>query len=193
LRLTPIFLPSFCRLSTIFYPLFPDQTVNQGQKRGLYLLEGRLPCIWPAARPFRPLRRNHKQIIEAGRNRILVLPESFSQKPFQPISHNRSAAGFADRNTQPRVTAIVFCHTEHQQPIAGAQVAGKNSFELLAASNLFFSGKRKLFQDSTIIWFCGYSACMMALISRSGSRPDVASFILPSLPIKKLQGTPVVL
>jgi hypothetical protein len=49
------------------------------------------------------------------------------------------------------MAAIILCRTEREQAVAGAQLASQNSFELPAASNPFFPGKRKLLQDSTAI------------------------------------------
>ena len=121
------------------------------------MLQCRLLCtlfsICLALLFFRPSRRNHKQIIKTGRNRPLVLPKRLSQEAFEPIAHNCFAAGFADRNPQSRMATIVLCHPERKQAVAGTQVTSQNSFELFATSNLFFSGKRKLFQDSTEICF----------------------------------------
>ena len=81
--------------------------------------------------------RNHQQIIEAGRDPLLVLPKRLPHQAFEPIADNGIAAGFADRNAQPGIFTIILGHIQRQHTIAQTPTASHDGFELTVADKPF--------------------------------------------------------
>jgi len=68
---------------------------------------------------------------------MLALPESLPEKPFYPVSCNRIAAAFSYRDTQSPKVAIILCHINYKQFIAGCKFPCQNKLELLTSQEPF--------------------------------------------------------
>jgi len=85
--------------------------------------------------------RNHQQIIEAGRDSLLVLPKRLSHQAFEPVADNGITAGFAYGNAQPGIFTIIPGHIECQHTIAPTPTVSHDGFELTVADKPFLFRK----------------------------------------------------
>jgi hypothetical protein len=91
--------------------------------------------------------RNHQQIIEAGRDSLLVLPERLPHQAFEPVADNGIAAGFAYGYAQPGIFTIIPGHIERQHSIVQTPTANHYGFELTVADKPFLFREGKPFHS----------------------------------------------
>ncbi len=80
---------------------------------------------------------------DSGAARLLALAKRLSKQALEPVAHDGVAVRFADGNTEPRITAVIFRNIERNDPIAETPTpfVGQDGFELRVAHELLLFGK----------------------------------------------------
>ncbi len=82
-------------------------------------------------------------IFRKSANLLLAQAKRLSKQALEPVAHHRVAVRFADGNTEPRITAVIFRDIERNHPIAETPTpfVRQDGFELRVAHKLLLLGK----------------------------------------------------